>query len=193
MKRSRTAHLDVWRKSPAWRAIAREQCRRMNKAHRQKPRCGARAKSTGQPCQNHALQGRSRCRFHGGITGRQDKWHQPVWPNGDAPNAEEKLRCKLNDQERTAKKRAARLAAMSPRQREQHEAWQRTHRPGDPAERERLRQDRKQAKQFRAALEQPPRPPNAEAAAVRERIEALEAEHNRLQAQITKTDEGVFG
>jgi hypothetical protein len=30
------------------------------------PRCGARAKRTGQPCQSPAIKGKARCRMHGG-------------------------------------------------------------------------------------------------------------------------------
>ena len=35
------------------------------------PRCGAHARTTGQPCKSPAIQGKARCRMHGGRAGRK--------------------------------------------------------------------------------------------------------------------------
>ena len=35
------------------------------------PRCGAHCRTTGQPCKGPAINGRARCRMHGGRAGRK--------------------------------------------------------------------------------------------------------------------------
>ncbi len=35
------------------------------------PRCGAYARTTGQPCRSPAMRGKARCRMHGGKAGRK--------------------------------------------------------------------------------------------------------------------------
>lgn len=145
--------------SPHDRERVRENLRRWHRVTRPTlPRCGAKARTTGEPCKHLALPN-GRCRYHGGRSPTGDNWHRPVWPKG-AVNAVEKLERKLRDRERAAKRRAARLARMSPEEREQHEAWQGAHRPGSAAGRRRRREDRRATAEaramFREAASAPP-------------------------------------
>jgi len=135
-------------------------------------RCGARRKYDGQPCQQIGM-ANGRCAYHGGLTPRGDNWHKPRWPNPDAPDAEQKLARKLRDLERAAKKRAARVAAMSPEERRRYDAWQRACKPGPAAVRAAARQARKQAAAFAKSLSEK-RPANPEAEAIQREIDKLE-------------------
>lgn len=124
--------------------------------------CGARASSTGEPCRNVPLKGRTRCKFHGGATPRGPGpigWHTPAFPGG-MPTG--KPRSDAFKQRRRMKA-IARIEDMTPEQRARYEAWQASHVPGSPAKRQRRRQDREAAQwlqQLMATPEpQPPAPP----------------------------------
>lgn len=135
-----------------------------------------------------------RCAYHGGRTPKGKDWHKTRWPNRDAPDAMQKLDRKLKDRQRDEKARKKRLAIMTPEERERHEHWQRTHRPGPPAERARLRADRKQAADARkrlAELEREPTPANPEAEAIARRIAELERRKAWLAA--LANGDGIFG
>ncbi|TXN24101.1 hypothetical protein FV217_03860 [Methylobacterium sp. WL9] len=108
------------------------------------PRCGAKCRTSGEPCRNHAM-ANGRCRLHGGKTPKKDGWHQPQWPERNSADAMGKVHRKLKDRERQARKRATRLAEMTPERRKAHEDWHRARKPGPAAQRARARADRKQA------------------------------------------------
>jgi chromosome segregation ATPase len=112
-----------------------------------------------------------RCYRHGGATGAGKSWHVTDFSR---VTSESKLQRKLRDQRKTAKKRAARLAAMAPDERERHEAWQRSHRPGSKSARAAARQQRSAAKEIAAALAAL-KPTNSE-------VERLQREIDRLSA-----------
>jgi len=112
------------------------------------PRCGAHARTTGEPCRNVAL-ANGRCRLHGGRTPKGSDWHVPQFTAA-------KLDRKLADLEKRRKKRERRVAAMTPEERERHEAWQRAHKPGGPGDRDRRRRDLEARERF-ASLEDRPR------------------------------------
>ena len=137
-----------------------------------RPRCGAKRKHDGQPCQQIAMEN-GRCCYHGGRTPKRDGWHRPRWPNGDAPDGEEKLRRKLKAAEHAAARRAAKLAAMTPDERERHEQWQRAHRPGSAISRAASRRSRAQATETAALMSAGPATSPAVAAIAR-LIEDLE-------------------
>jgi len=148
MKRTRpTTGQSRWRRSSEFRLIAVKAIRRWNRLRETAPKCGARRKHDGEPCQNLPL-ANGRCRFHGGLTPRGDQWHKP-----QLPSSPEKLRRKLADRERKAKKRAARLARMTPEERKQHERWHRTHKPGSAEARAAQRIRRKQDVEARWLIE----------------------------------------
>jgi hypothetical protein len=124
-----------------------------------------------------------RCYLHGGRSPKGDAWGLPVWPNSSAPDAEEKLQRKLADRQRAAKKRTARLAAMSPDERRRHEAWHAARKPGSAAARERARLERKQAAEARALASAPRPAPTDESAELDRQIAALKAELDARRAE----------
>lgn len=137
-----------------------------------RPRCGAKRKYDGQPCQQIAM-ANGRCSYHGGRTPKRDGWHKPRWPNGDVPDAERKLARKLGDLEKLAAKRLAKLAAMSPGERARYEEWRQSHRPGSGASRAAARRAQVQVAETAALLAAPPAVDPA-AEAVARAIEELE-------------------
>jgi len=187
-----------WPQSAQFRAIGRAAIAAWNARRPELPKCGARAKSTGEPCQQLALEN-GRCAWHGGKTGRKDQWHVPQWPSKSSPKASEKLNSKLRDRERQARKRAKRVAAMTPEERQRYEEWKRTHKPGPAglraSERARRAQSRNARERF-ATMEEP-FPQSAEAQALLDEIEHFKhmlGELNRLPKPAPETDElGVFG
>jgi hypothetical protein len=123
-----------------------------------------------------------RCYLHGGRSPKGDAWGLPVWPNSSAPDAEKKLQRKLADRQRAAKKRTARLAAMSLDERRRHEAWHAARKPGSAAARERARLERKQAAEVRALASAPRPAPTGESAELDRQIAALRAELDARRA-----------
>lgn len=119
-----------------------------------RPRCGAKRKHDGQPCQQLAL-GNGRCAYHGGRTPSGKGWHKPRWPKADTPNAEAALNRKLRDLAKAARKRERRLASMTPEERAEHEAWHAARKPGSPADRAERRRQRQQAIDMRKLLAAP--------------------------------------
>ena len=115
------------------------------------PRCGAKARTTGEPCKQIAMKN-GRCAYHGGHTPKGDSWHKPRWPDGKRPDAAERLNRKLADLETAEKKRRKRRARMDPDELARHAAWQRTQKPGKAAERRRLRANAQAAKAARETL-----------------------------------------
>lgn len=107
------------------------------------PKCGAHARSTGEPCRKLAM-ANGRCIYHGGRTPKGDAWHRPRWFKGSKVG-NDKLERKLADRQRADRKRAVRLAAMTPEERERHDAWHRAHKPGPPGPRAARRRERRQA------------------------------------------------
>ena len=159
--------------SAAHRQRAREQLKRWQRVIRPTlPKCGAKSRVTGEPCQQTAM-ANGRCYVHGGRTPKGDAWHKPRWPNGDAPDAETKLCKKLRDHDRARKRRANRLAAMTPEERERHERWQRTHKPGKAAVRKEARLRREQAAAARAAIQRAEDGRRSDASDLQRAIEAL--------------------
>lgn len=149
------------------------------------PRCNAKAKTTGDCCRQIAM-ANGKCYVHGGRTPAGDGWHKPRWPDGDAPNANEKLNRKLRDRERAAKKRAARLAAMSERERARYEKWLLAHRPGPAAQRNARRLEKKQSDEMRELLKR--------VEAKREpMIDALQRQIDELEHQLALARKDIFG
>lgn len=189
--------LSTWRQSTQWRMISREAIKRWNAKRETLPKCGAKRKRDGEPCQQLAKEN-GRCHFHGGRTGKGADYHRHLFPKGDAPGAEAKLQRKLRQIERDKKAQAKRRAKMSPEQRAAHEHWHRTHQPGPAADRARKRQDRQQAKELRQRIENDePRPVSDEIKALQAQAAFLEAERDRYRAmaqpeQYQTAGNGVF-
>lgn len=183
MKKPQTLRQRAWTSSAASREIGRQQCLKLNAVRWAGPRCGANRKRDGEPCENPPL-ANGRCRLHGGASPKGRRWHMPRWPDAAAPDATEKAERKIRDREKASRKRAARLAAMTPEERAAHEAWHRTHKPGDPGQRAAERERRRQGREARALLEggREPKPVSAERAAVAAEIAELKRRLAEVQA-----------
>ncbi|MER8374416.1 hypothetical protein [Mesorhizobium sp. M1406] len=176
MKRKRPQHAPTaWQTSAQWRMIGSAAIREWNAKRFNLPKCNAARKSDREPCRHIAMEN-GKCFIHGGRTPRGEEWHRTQWPDGKSPDAEKKLRKKLAERERAARKRSTRLAAMSPEERDQHDAWHAARTPGSAAARQRKRDERKQAAEIRAMLERPQPAPSAETAELAKQIAALRAE-----------------
>jgi hypothetical protein len=91
-------------------------------------------------------------------------------------------RFKLEQKLKPAAKRAKRVAAMSPEEREAHRRWHETHKPGPPGPRARLREERRQARSIAAFLAQDrPEAIDPETAELRKMIEMLERQKHELE------------
>ncbi|WP_367714578.1 HGGxSTG domain-containing protein [Nitratireductor sp. GISD-1A_MAKvit] len=119
------------------------------------PRCGARRKWDGQPCEQFPM-ANGRCRFHGGKTPKGEGWRKPQWPaTGSAERREAKLRNKLAMLEERRKERKCKLARMSP---EERQRWQErwggdVMRPGSAEERQAAKAARQAGKEMRGLLQ----------------------------------------
>jgi hypothetical protein len=144
-----------------------------------------------------------RCRLHGGATPKGDGWHKPVWPDANATNWNAKLARKLVDLERAAKKRARRLRSMTPEQRADHAAWQRSHKPGAANARAAWRDEIANDAWLRKVFATPGAAPMSdELRAIAARIAEIEAESAVLAARLAELnapepqstdDMGIFG
>ncbi len=136
------------------------------------PKCGAKAKSTGEPCRRVAM-ANGRCSLHGGRTPKGSNWHKPRWPK----NNEAKLRRKIRDIERARRQREARLVHMTEDERAAYEKWHEARRPGPAARRQAERQRRQQNSELRERLNSPMLTPiSAELIELEKLIAKLEAE-----------------
>ncbi|GJE43782.1 HGGxSTG domain-containing protein [Methylobacterium soli] len=136
----------VWAKSPEWRAIARAAILKHHAERHLLPKCGAKRKSTGTPCQSLPAKGRTRCRLHGGATpcgSGPAGWHTPGFPLGlGMPTGKARSDAQKR---RRAFATIARVEEMSPDERARYVAWQASHKPGSATARARRRADRKAA------------------------------------------------
>ncbi|MDF2995825.1 MAG: hypothetical protein K0R27_1462 [Xanthobacteraceae bacterium] len=200
--RPRTPRQQAWANSARFRSMGRAMMKRFNNLRRSGPKCGAHTKINGHPCQNPAM-ANGRCRVHGGATPKGDGWHKPVWPDANAANWNAKLARKLTDLERAAKKRARRLRSMTPEQRADHAAWQRSHKPGSTKAREAAKAYRQQEADMAATLRRVrEQPMSEESRAIAARIAEIEAENAVLAARLAELDApnpqpsddmGIFG
>lgn len=119
-KRRRTRSLrkpNSWQTSAAWRQIGSEAIRAFNARKHLLPKCGAHAKTTGEPCRNLAL-ANGRCRVHGGLTGAGDlhgvRRFTPKPPGQQTKRDWPKAQAKLDKFAKQDKVRRVRLALMTP-------------------------------------------------------------------------------
>jgi len=146
--------ISAWIRSAEFKVVARKALAAINSRRDQKPKCGAHARTTGEPCKRLAM-ANGRCHAHGGRTPKGNGWHKPLWPDAGRPDAIERLDRKIRDLRKAARRRAAKLAAMTDQERARHENWQRSHRPGTKSAREIARRDRIEAARIAAELEAP--------------------------------------
>ncbi|WP_041368124.1 HGGxSTG domain-containing protein [Methylocella silvestris] len=117
------------------------------------PRCGARRKRDGEPCQQLVLYPNGRCKFHGGKTPKGKDWHKIQLPAADAgaDALARKERMIVQRQKKRAATRAAKLTAMTPEQRAAYDNQfaKRVMNPGPATRRASIRKQRADAKAFR--------------------------------------------
>lgn len=190
MKRSRTLRQQAWASSARFREIGIAALRAIARKRAKLPKCGATARTTGEPCRQPAMEN-GRCRYHGGATPRGDAWHRPLWPDRNSPRVNEKLARKLAQLERASRKRAERLRAMSPDERAAHDLWQRAHSVGSAAARKMKRKERLDTASLRASRENARHAPDPELLALERDIARLRARIAREQAEAD--NEGVLG
>ncbi|MDE4913859.1 HGGxSTG domain-containing protein [Methylobacterium sp. 092160098-2] len=178
----------LWRRSAEFRAIAVAAIRRFNAERHLHPICGAKAKSTGEPCRRIPAKGRTRCKLHGGATPRGDGpagWHTPGFPNG-LPTGKPRSDA---HKARKRRQRRAEIAAMTAAELARLEAWRHTHKPGSRRDRAHGRHAR-EARQWLDTIMQEapsaPTPDQAELDALRARFRAHLAQ---LEAEIAEAVE----
>lgn len=108
---------NAWQVSDAWRRIGSEAIRAFNAKRHLLPKCGARAKSTGEPCRQLALEN-GRCRWHGGRTpkGKQHGVRQftPKPPSRQTRHDWPRAQGKINRFAHQDTRRRRRVAMMTP-------------------------------------------------------------------------------
>jgi hypothetical protein len=181
---------DVWRKSRCFREVASEGAKKALRLFADAPKCRAKTRDGGL-CQNPGLGAGGRCRLHGGSTPSGDQWHVRQFPK-DARRFHGKL---VGFQIRD-RKREARLAAMTPAEREKFEKRARSLQPGSKAKRAAEREARRQNAEARAPFASRREPaPNPEVAV----LEAREKELLRLVEELERRErerrlmEDLFG
>lgn len=163
-----------WSQSAAFRAIGSAAITAWNAKRATLPKCTAKAKRTGEQCRQLPM-ANGKCRFHGGATPRGEKFHVTSWPSAKGPDGgEAKLRAKLRYVRREQKRREARLAAMTPAERERYDQWHKARQPGPAEPRAEKRRQRAMAKEIRQAAALPA-VSSPEAAELQRKIERLEA------------------
>lgn len=181
MSRRGAPQLRAWTQSLEWRAIASRQAKANLRALSLRPKCGAHCRTSGQPCRNPVVDGRTRCAKHGGATPKGDgKWHRPRWPDRSSPTAITKLNRKLHDLQRAADKRQKRIAGMTPEELAIYRKWQREREPTSASDRTRKREQRRQDREARISIQRvlndEPQQKSPEAIEIEERLAALKAE-----------------
>lgn len=192
----RTPRQKAWA-SHGLKEVGRAVLRRFNSEIRPHlPKCNGTSRSTGECCRNPAVPGKQKCRWHGGAVPSGDEWHKMQYPAATSKDWQRKLNEKLKRAERNRRRRERRFEKMSSDARAKHQEWQRSHKPGSKAERQRRRAARKLAEEFTASAEPPERPVSPEVAALQAQAAFLEAERDRYramaQAEQQQNDEGVF-
>ncbi|WP_081629366.1 HGGxSTG domain-containing protein [Methylopila sp. M107] len=177
-----TPEQEAWWRSARFRAHARGLAIRNIAELARRPKCGAKAKATGQPCRNAAM-ANGRCRYHGGRTPSGDQWHVVQLPDDPrSPAADQKRARKLADRKLIDHRRRLRKAGMTPEERVKHETRSRALRPAPALKRERSRLQRIQAAEIKELLDRPSPPKSAE-------MQQIERDLAELRAQIAERAE----
>ena len=160
-------------------AASRQNIVKAQEATRTLPKCGANKRRSEGRCENVALEN-GRCRLHGGLTPKGDQWHRIRW--GGVKSSARKLARKQDELRVRQQRLEARLAAMTPEEREAYDRISRLRKPGTPGERLLARKSR-EARQWLQSLSEAERQAHkahAEADRLQAAIEALEAQAARL-------------
>ncbi len=183
--------------TPEFREMANAALARHNARRPMLPKCGAKRKSDGLPCQNLAMRN-GRCHRHGGKTPTGAQWHRPQWPDKSAPDAMAKLNAKLQTLEKRRKEIERRKLRMTPEERERYDKWHRDRPLGTQEKRAALRDMRQrdlEARELFSPSGAPAPEPNAETQSINSELEQIEALRVKLTAKIAEAGrwKDVFG
>lgn len=181
----------LWRQSAEFRAIADAAIRRFNAERHLHPICGAKAKSTGEPCRQTPAKGRNRCRFHGGATPRGDGpagWHTPGFPNGIPTGKPRSDALKA----RKRWKRRAEIAAMTAEELARLEAWRHTHKPSSTSDRVYRHHAREARRWLETIMSEAPSAPSPDRAELDMLRARLRIRLKQLDAEIGPLTGGIF-
>lgn len=179
----RPGKANAWSYSAEFRAIADAALRRFNAERHRHPICGAKAKSTGEPCRQIPAKGRTRCKLHGGATPRGDGavgWHTPGFPGG-IPTGKPRSDA---HKARKRRQRRAEIAAMTADELARLEAWRRMHKPGSKSDRAHGRHAREARRWLDGLMNEQPPPPSPEQAELAALQAKAQAHLERLDAEI---------
>ncbi len=187
----------AWQKSLTFRFMASEAIKAFNRQRAKLPKCGARAKSTGEGCKNLGM-GNGRCYLHGGRTPSGDQWglrqFRPKPRNRQTASDWPKVEAKLRKRERDDKDRASRLSAMPDDEFRTYVRRMGRRLKGEMGRmvaRERSR--RGLGLPVASENSSSAKAPNPELVAIQERIDRLKAELRDAGDEPPPTDLGVFG
>lgn len=133
-KSERSLNQKIWAQSPRFAEARQRGLNAIAERWRTKPRCGAKTRVTGEPCQQLVEAPGKRCRYHGGATPKGDEWHRRQPPKRGA--AYSRLEKKLKAWEVRDRKADERRAAMTPDERAEHEKRRKSKQPSSSAERQ---------------------------------------------------------
>lgn len=170
------------------RDVARASLAKINSGRKHLPRCGAHARSTGEPCKAFAM-ANGRCAQHGGKTPRHDQWHVRQTPSGKGKRDIEKYERKLKKAEKEEAARRLRLLRATEAEREAYKKWLWSRPPGSAVRRAARRLDQRIRRQEALV----PKIAeimvgDAETQAMMARLEELKARRAELESWIS----GVF-
>lgn len=172
-------------KSEYFKQIQLRGLQKANAKYAQMPKCGAKRKGDGKPCQNPVKETGMRCRLHGGATPKGNEWHRRQLPKKGTSEA--RLKVKQVGRAITAKKLAERLAEMTHEEREKFDKRSREMQPGTIAERTYASQNRKAGK-LMDRLRRRSNPVSEEHYAREVEIEQLEARAEELRRKLKDED-----
>lgn len=180
--------LAAWAQTPEGQAVRRQHALANIELIRAMPRCGAKAKSTGQPCRQPGSGRGGRCVYHGGRSTAGDTWGLRQWSDHPSPVVARRQVTKAKWVERAEAEREARIAAMSPVEQARYWRWREAHAAGP-------QEDRVGAK-LRLAMGVTPQSDlsGMSIAELQARIDQLRAEKRAWEAHCAiKGRLGVFG
>lgn len=162
----------AWSRSPRFKAIALAALVRAREIKARMPKCGAKAKSTGERCR-HAARENGKCLWHGGATPKGDQWHRLQLPAADTKREWTKFKVKQIRQAKSAKHREALIHELSPSEVARVRKWAKDHRPGSKASRAARKAEESTNAELRDLLSRPYPPASEAAAAARKAIDDL--------------------
>lgn len=161
---------------------------RFNATRHLRPTCAAVRRTTGEPCRNLPLEN-GRCRFHGGAVPRGENWHKVQLTN--AAGSVAKLDKKLAEVRLRERRRAARVAAMTPEERERHDRWHAARKPGSKDARAAAKQARRNSAELMDSMRQVPRAPTPELMTLDRMLDEARKRLELMKA--VEQGRGVFG